>query len=364
MKLNALEGQSRFIVNQTRVDSPLMLPPLFFGDVTLVELRLFRETARGLMAVDLSTYDISLLVGPPNVRPSLGFWQLTTTEGTSPFISARASAESAQLALRNAFGMCVVDGGQGSYIVTVASAGVWALPTATFQGDTLSNVLVFQITPGTSETPAQYRIEVLEVAPARIIPADWSTGSTTPTNTFTQVSGRLWQLNLDPKADSGFFTLTVDGVTTGFVSLLCGAYDVAQALATIGKPAQVEIRANGSGFYILFSEDVTIASVGGNAVILPYQTGVLDLTSTGIRELLDGAQFAPVKLTVIIVKDGQTITAASADVTLQMPINQPATITIDAPQMAGLSFSISEDGAYMNVYKNGELIAVTPLSNP
>lgn len=324
MQLNALESQSRFIVNQTRVDSPLILPPLYFGAVEPVELRLFRETARGLTAVDLSSYEITLLVGPPNVRPVLGFWQLTTTEGTSPFISSRASADDVQAALKGAFGSCSVAGGQGSYVVTVTAAGVWTLPTATFQGDTDSTVTVTEITPGTAQTPAQYRIELLEIA-AGIMPDDWDAGDTTPTNTFTQVSGRLWQLLLDPTADSGFFTLTIDGVTTGFVSLLCGAYNIAQALAAVGKPAQVELAASGVGFYVNFAEDVTACSVGGNVVILPFSTGVLDLTGSGVRELLDGLQFAPVKLTVIIAKDGQTTTAASADVTLQMPINQPST---------------------------------------
>lgn len=354
MNLNALFEENRFIVGPSRLDSPLQLSPLEFGNVLPVELRAWKKANNGdVYAVDLSSYQISLLVGPPNVRPRLGFWTITTTEGTSTAIASRASAEEVALALAHAFGAVTVTGANGSYVVTLDAVGVWALPTASFEGNTLSNVLVFQITPGTADTYAQYRIEVLEVAPARIVPADWDAGDTTPANTFTQTSGRLWSLVLDSRADNGFFTLTVDGVVTDPINYNSGAYGIQLALSAAGKPAQVVSNGTG-GFWVSFSQNVVAASAGGNLVILPYSEGSLDLTSTGIRELLEGAQWAPVKLSVVLVKDGQTETVASANVMLVMPINQPATITIDAPQMAGLTFSISDDQAYMHVYLNGE----------
>jgi len=362
MKLNALFGESRFIVGPQQVDSPLYLPPLEFGNVRPVELRAWEKSASGaLYAVDLSSYEITLLVGPPNVRPSLGFWQLTTTEGTSPHIASRASNEDVAEALGYAFGQCTVEGGNGSYIVTVDAVGAWTLPTATFQGNTLSSVLVFEITPGTTETPAQYRIEVLEVAPARIIPAEWSAGDTTPVSTFTQTSGRLWSLVLSEFADNGFFTLTVDGITTGFINLADGAYGIAVQLAAAGKPADV-VPNNEGGYWVNFMQTTTTASVGGNLVILPFQEGSIDLTGSGVRELLDGEQYAPAKLAIVLEKDGQTETLASADIMLTMPVNQPATITIDSPQMAGISFAISADGAYMHVYLNGDLLYDIPVT--
>lgn len=367
MRLDALIGgrQSRFITGPGQLDTPLALPLLEFGNVLPIDLHAWKESTDGsLVAVDLDTYQISLLVGKPNSRAALGFWKLTTTAGTSGYMRARATNEDVQWALQQgAFTACTVEGGNGSYIVTLAQPGIWALPTATFYGNTLSNVLVFEITPGTATTPAQYRIGVLEVAPARVIPADWSAGNTTPTNTFTQTSGRLWSLVLSSFVDNGFFTLTVDGVTTDFVNFNGGAYGIARALAVAGKPAQAVPNGNG-GYWVSFAVNVAAASVGGNLIILPFSQGNLDLTSTGVRELLDGLQFTDVKLALTLVKDGQTITAASTDVVLTMPINQPATITIDAPQMAGLSFSISSDGAYMLVYRNGELIAQTALNAP
>lgn len=362
MNLNALIGESRFIVGQGRPDAPLHLPPFEFGNVCPIQLRAWKKSLDGsLIAEDLSTYDITLLVGPPNTRPTLGFWQVTTTFGPSRAISSRASAEDVSVALGDTFGPVVVTGGNGSYIVTLIAPGVWVLPTATFQGNTLSGVLVFEITPGTADTPAQYRIEVLEVAPARIIPENWSAGNTVPANTFTQVSGKLWKLILSPLVDNGFFTLTVDGVTTKFLNFCGGVQNIEVALSTVGRPADIAPDGTG-GYWVSFINSVTTASVGGNLVILPYSTGNLDLSSTGIRELLDGLQFAPVKLSVVLVKDGQVETVAVADVMLTMPINQPATITIDAPQMAGITFSFSDDGAYMEVWKDGEHIADVALN--
>lgn len=365
MRLDALIGQTRFIVGPGRQDTPLAFPPLEFGNVIPVDLHMWRESADGsLVAVDLSTYQITLLLGKANSRAALGFWQLTTTAGTSLAITSRAEKEAVQTALQHgAFTACIVEGGNGSYIVTLARPGIWALPSATFQGNTLSNVLVFQITPGTATTPAQYRVEVLEVAPARIIPANWSAGDTTPVNTFTQTSGRLWSLVLSPFVDNGFFTLTVDGTTTDFVDFSGGSYSIALALAAAGKPANVIPNGSG-GYWVKFLVNVTAASVGGELVILPFSQGNLDLTSTGVRELLDGLQFTDVKLAVILVKDGQTGTVASADVMLTMPVNQPAMITIDAPQMAGLTFAISDNETHLLVYQNGVLIGSVPLEAP
>lgn len=364
MKLNALIGQSRFIVGPNRRDVPLLLPPIEFGNVLPIELRAWTETANGeFVAEDLSTYQISLLLGKPNSRAALGFWQLTTTVGTSKPIKSRATAQEVQSAMTGALSPCIVEGGEGSYIVTLIQPGVWALPSASFQGNTLSNVLVFQITPGTTQTPAQYRIEVLEVAPARIVPANWTTGNTTPVNAFTQTSGRLWSLALSPDVDNGFFNLTIDGVTTDLISFNGGAYNIAVALSAAGKPAQVAPD-NLGRYWVNFSQNVTVASTGGNLVILPFSQGNLDLTSTGVRELLDGLQFADVKLSVILVKDGTTITCASADVMLTMPVNQPATITIDAPLMAGLTFAVSDDQTILHVYQNGILIGDCPLQAP
>lgn len=365
MKLDALIEQNRFIAGQARPDAPLMFPPLVFGNVLPIELRGWRKSADGsLVAVDLSTYQISLLVGKSNSRPTLGFWQLTTTAGTSAGIAVRATKEEVQAALgQGAFTACTVEGGNGSYIVTLDAVGVWALPSATFQGNTLSSVLVFQISPGTATTPAQYRVEVLGVAPARIVPANWSAGSVVVTNAFTQTSGRLWSLVLSSSVDNGFFTLTVDGATTDFVNFNGGPYAIARALSAAGKPADVTPDGNG-GYWVKFSQNVAVASVGGNLVILPFSQGNLDLTSTGVRELLDGLQFTDVKLAVVLVKDGQTVSAAMVDCMLVMPVNQPATITIDAPLMAGLTFALNDDETILHVYQNGVLVGNVTLEAP
>lgn len=366
LQLNVLEGQGRFIVNSSRQDAPLNFPPLFFGDSIPVELRSFRKSVSGeLVAVDLTDYEITLSVGPSNVRPELGFWQLTTITGTSMPIASRASANDVQEALVWAFGpgLASVSGSQGSYVITLSQPGIWTLPTVSFQGNTLSGVILTQITPGTTTTPAQYRVEVLEVAPARIIPADWSPGDQTPVNNFTQVSGRLWKLEIDWTVSSGFFTLTIDGVTTGFLPYNADAFAVQIALIAIGKTALVQNASYGA-LYISFGLDVVAASVNSQLDIAPFKSGVLDLNSTGIRELLNGVQFTSVKLAVSLLLGGQVITAASADFILQMPINQPGIVVVDSPTMAGLSLAFSEDGAYLLTYQNGALVGGAPLAGP
>lgn len=365
MQLNVLLGEGRFIVGPSRLDAPLEFPPIFFGDVEPIELFVWRKGNNGVFAVDPSAYQITLQVGQSNTRAELGFWQITTTLGTSKPIASRAQKQDVACALLNAFGAdnVTVEGGEGSYIVTLISAGVWALPTASFQGNTLSNVLVFPITSGTTTTPAQYRIEVLEVAPARAVPSSWSSANTTPVSSFTQVNGLLWELTLDQRTDNGFFTLTVDAATTGFISFDANAYQISVELAAAGKSARVQGNGIG-GFWILFAAPVTTASVGGKLVILPSQLSNIALGSTGIRELLDGLQFISVKLTLILSKDGNTVTVASADVILQMPTNQPAVIFIDAPQMAGITFAISTDQSYLHVYKNGVGIGDVALDAP
>lgn len=364
MKLNVLLDENRFIVSPGRLDSPLMFPPLMFGDTLPLELRAWRKANNGdVYAVDISSYEITLLVGPPNVRPDLGFWQVTTTFGTSVAIAARATCQEVVTALGGAFGPVTVTGGNGSYVITVVAPGIWALPTATFQGNTLSGVLVFQITPGTATTPAQYRMEVLEVAPARVIPASWTAGNTTVANSFTQISGRLWELTLDPRVDSGFYSLNVDGAATEFISYKADGYQITEALTAANKPCGIAPNGEG-GFLIKFYQDATTCSVSSQQTILPYMVSALGLASSGVRELLQDKQFAPVKLSILLTADGKTETVASSDFVLLMPINQPALIVIDAPEMAGLTFSIDDEQSYMDVYQNGIQIASIQLSLP
>lgn len=361
MRLNILENNGTFIPSLDRADAPFTLPPFFFGDAVPVELYMYRRDNLGnFTAVDLSSYQVSLQLGRANERPTLGFWTLTTTSGTSRPIASRANRFEVQEALKWAFGENTVEGGQGSYIVTLRDAGVWATPTAQFQGATLSDVLVFELSPGTADTPAQYRIEVLEVAPGRIPPDQWAVGSTTINNTLTG-SGDMWTLTIDPKATSGFYKLTVDSANTAFIEYNAGPFEIGNALAKIGHPAKVQ-RNNLGQFNILFASPVTTFTVdAGNLSADPYITGTMGLATTGLRELLDGVKWSPVELSVKVTKNNQVITVASTGCMLKMPINQPATIDIDTPSNSGITVNVSEDGSYLLVIRDGNILGEVPL---
>lgn len=332
MKLNALLDENRFILSPDRPDTAFTLPPLIFGDTEPVTLRGFTRGMNGLVAVDPASYEVNLVVGTPNARPTLGFWWLTTTAGDSMPIASRASAEDVASALVFAFGPVTVEGDEGEYIVTVTNPGVWATPTPSYTGSSVSGVEVFENTPGTATTSAQYRITVQEAAPASIATDAWSAG-TQPVSTFAQVSGRLWQLNLGTPVDGGFFTLTIDGVTTEFIPVTAGGYQIETVLSVAGKPAQVQSDGVG-GFYVMFAEDVTAASVGGHVVAFPYSTGQLALNSPALRELLDGQQFSPVTLSVSFA-EGEQSSTCSANALLQMPIGASVSSQPPTPGVAG-----------------------------
>lgn len=365
MNLDLLNGENRFIISPDRPESPLAFPPLEFGSVIPVKLRVFEKGLSGLVAVDPSTYSVKLLVGTPNIRPTLGFWWISTTSGTSAVLNSRATKEDVAGALALAFGPVTVDGADGSYIVTVNAPGVWETPVSSFDGVTISSVPVFENTPGTATTSAQYRIEVLEVAPAGISTENWTAGNTSPESSFTQIQGRLWQLTIGRCADAGFFTLTIDGDTTEFISIFAGAYQIEMVLSVAGKPAQVQPDGVG-GFYVMFSVDVALASIGGHVVAFPSVEGSLDLTSPGVRELLDGKQFTPVALTVVLSKNGQS-DSFSTNLILQMPINQsapPRYLTEDAGDSRYLHFLPSVTGYTGGGSANLDGIATVGLSIP
>lgn len=366
MRLNILENENTFIASTSRADSPFTLPPMYFGDAVPIELYLYRRSPNDrnyFTSVDLSTYDISLELGSSNQTPSLGFWTVTTAQGTSSPIASRATASEVQQVLSNVFRYPTVEGGAGSYVMTLKENGVQPLPTAAFQGNTLSAVLVFEITPGTATTPAQYRFEVLEVAPARVPPIDWADGDTTLNNTVVG-SGKLWTLSIDEKAVFGFFYLTVNGTQTALLEVNAGILDIVLGLTALGHPCKIQRSPSGE-LLIAFNSDISTLTIGAeNLKADPYQVGRIGLSSTGVRELLDGVKWTTVELSVKISKSADVITVASMPLHLKMPTNQPAVINIDTPSNSGLTISISPDGAYLEIIQDGQIINTVPLLPP
>jgi hypothetical protein len=327
LKLRMLLDEGRFIVSPARPDAVLNLPPLVYGDVLPVELSGYqRSQADGSFfdAVDLSGYDIQLAVGDPNSRPSLGFAYVTWDTTISQPIPAGATAAETQALIP--WPEIEVTGDPGDWIFSVKTAGEQTAPTVTFEGSTTVTASVTTITDGTESTPAQWRVQLMESAPAGITADAWSSGTTTPDGTVTG-SGAIWTVKLAPACTSGFWRLTANGTTTGYLPLTASTLEVKTALEMIGAPCQV-MRGTSGGYLIAFAASTTLTLDESQLQIPPTKTAFLNLSTPGIREMLDGATFAPAELTVSLLSESQQVTTAIVGVHLKMPVATPAASSI------------------------------------
>jgi hypothetical protein len=334
LRLRALLDEGRFIFSDSRPDAVVTLPPLVYGDVVPVELSAYRRSQHdrsALYAVDLTGYDIRLAVGPPNARPSLGYWYLTWNAAVSMPIPADATA--AQVLALLSFmtplttaGGVTVTGDPGDLVISFKLPGEQSAATVTFEGATTVTATLTALSNGDTSTPAQWRVQLMESAPAGITPDAWTSGSTTPASAVSG-SGQIWSLVLDPAATSGFFTLTANGTTTAYLSLFSTTLQIQTALEMINAPCLVMDRKTG-GLLIAFSASTTLTIHDSQLQIVPTKTAFLNLSTPGIRELLDGASFIPAELTVTLSDESQQVTSAIMAVMLKMPVATPAASTI------------------------------------
>lgn len=339
LRLRALLDEGRFIVSTDRPDAALKFPPLVYGDVVNVELSAYRRSQGSssvFSVVDLSGYDISLAIGEVNSRPSLGFWALTFGGDTSGPISAGATAEEVSAIISPLTGIVgaggiTVTGDPGDWVFSFSLAGVQTAGTVAFEGATTVTASITELTPGTATTPAQWRVQLMESAPAGIVSDAWASGSTTPASTVTTGSGTVWRLNLDPAATTGYYTLTTNSRTTGYLPLSASTLDIKTALELIAAPCQV-IPSSTGGVIIAFSTSTTLTIDDALLTIPPTKTALLNLSTPGIREMLDGLSFAPAELTVTLADGSSQTTSATVPVVLKMPVATPAASTFPVYQ--------------------------------
>lgn len=351
LRLRALLDEGRLIVSDARPDAVVTLPPLVYGDVLPVELSAFRRSQHNrdvFTVVDLTGYDISLAIGPPNARPSLGYWYLTwNTEASPPIPSDATAAQVADLlaqmiGLTTAGGVIVV-GDPADLVISFALPGAQSAATLTFEGATTVTATLTPLTNGDASTPAQWRVQLMEAAPAGIISGAWSSGSTTPASTVSG-SGQIWTLTLDPAATSGFFTLTANGNTTSYLPIYSTPLQIQTALEMINAPAMVMDRKSG-GFLIAFAATATLTVSDSTLEIPPTKTAFLNLSTPGVREMLDGASFVPAELTVTLATESEQATAATIAVMIKMPVATPAASTIPVYQRTAFHPIMAYTGA-------------------
>lgn len=309
LSLRFLMDEGRFIKHPFNPDAPLGLPSFTQGDVVPVRLYAYARTAGNqsrIVPQNISSAHAELSMGSAGEHPELGFWFLSFGADTSGAIPAQTyEAEvstilNAVTSLRNIGGVDVA-GTPCNFILTCRAVGAQTLPTVTYQGEVLANVRVSEVNAGDANSPAQWRVQIFSAAPASNVA--WQPATLTPSSTVESLGNNLWRVSLDEFAEGGYFKLAISAAPSAFISLYASPIEIQTALAAIagnlGQGAQVIPDQSGEGSFILALGNSNTLTIDDSALqIPPSLLGSLDLTGDGITELLDGAFFLGVTLSV------------------------------------------------------------------
>lgn len=342
LSLRFLLDEGRFIKHPFNPDAPIGLPAFTQGDVIPVRLYAYARTEGNqsrIVPQDISTLNPELALGSPGERPELGFWLLTFGANTTVFIPVSAQAESVQTAVNaissmQSIGGVDVEGEPCNFILTCRNVGAQSDPSVIYDGNVQTSIRVVQVNAGDAESPAQWRVQILAAAAA--FTTSWSAGSVTPTSTVTSLGDNLWRVNLDPNAEGGFFKLAVTGAPSTFISLFASPIEIQNAVGSIagnlGDGAQMIPDQSGAGTFLLaLGNSGTLTISDSTLQIPPSLLGSLDLTGAGIEQLLDGAAFQGVELSVMT--DGAWTNANTAAILRKSASPTPGTSDIPNPPM-------------------------------
>jgi hypothetical protein len=348
-----LQPEGRFISSPGTPDRDYRLSPLKYGDQ--IPIRVFgwnRDALQSqqMVSEDLQDYYVELTVGSRNERPTLGFFNIAFDGGdTSAPVNINATALEVQTALRYA-GVDVI-GQPGNLVITSAGTGARSTPVVQFIGDLSISPLVTEISPGTSATYAQWRLEFPEAAPASISANGWTVESVVPSVSAVQVSNTdVWNVTIDRNAVSGFFRISVNGNLTTYLPLGASPAEVQSAVRALPGGAQgaLVMPGNFAGctYSIAFTATVAVEVNGWGLLVPPSLYGVLDLNTDGIRDMLGESNTADAFMTLAVydAASGTLITYAETPVVVMMPVQRPGDFSgisdlarlnfIDLPDMA------------------------------
>jgi len=322
LPLRILMTEGRFIVHPLTPDSPVKLPPLFAGDVVPVRLMGYERSnldGSKLLAVNMIDLNTLLSLGDPGRKPDVGFWNLTFDGVTSSAIQAGWGAGDVQTALNVSTGIgAIVTGTPCDFILTRTGLGMKTAPVVAYFGEINATVNVAVINEGDAETPAQWRVTIL--ADSVAFTSNWSAGSTTASSTVDTLGSGVFQVNLDANAETGYFVLVVNGISTDPISIFASVAEVQNAIAATGSLAirAVVTPAQQNGFIVALpaSPTPTLTINSSLMQIPPSLIGSLDLTGAGVTEILDGVAFETVDMTV---QTNGMWTSASAPVIVKTP---------------------------------------------
>lgn len=342
-----LQPEGRFIASPGMPDRACKLPALAYGDKLPVRVFAWDTLSMQpgtLQSSDLSPYYVELTVGSRNESPSLGFFTIAFDGGaaSSP-INVNWLAAQVQTLLGTA--SVVVTGVPGNLVFTSVSNGARTTPVVAFSGNVDVTPLVTIISGGSATAPAQWRVELPEVAPASIPVGGWTIGSATPESTVTVIPGtgdQIWRVTLDANASAGFFRLTINGQITGFIPLGSSPLDVQNIIRVTpaGSGAVVSPGSYSACSYVIsFPSSVDLEINSAGLVVPPSLLGTLDLSTDGIRDLL-GEQVstnAYLTLSVYDVASGSLLTYSQTPVVVVMPVARP-TDHSGTPDLTRMSF--------------------------
>jgi hypothetical protein len=255
--------------------------------------------------VDLTNKTLRVSIGTPNAAPTGGTFTITYGGDTTSALAYNASASDVQTALNalasisSAGGVVVTKSTSGPYRVTFNTAGArtdFSLSTVGLYPTTEAQAL--EAIEGDGSTREVVLLK-LETQPASYVEMNTALPSASATITTVRGGaadiGEIQSFSLDPVPYDGTYTITIGSDTTDAIEFDAEAATIQAALEGLSGIGAGKVTVSGEfpNFTASFDAsltDVTQMTIDATGLTVPTgYSGDLNLNTTGIIELLDGA---------------------------------------------------------------------------
>ncbi len=312
--------------------------------VIAVEAMPFGNPSRLWRYIELPT-SVHVGIGTPGARATSGTFTLTYGANTTTALSYAATAGQVQTAL-NLLASVIAAGGVtvsaetngGPYQVAFVTAGTRTAISGNADAlYPLSTLTVYTARDGTVDL-TEIQLITVDRQPAAL--ADDFTAIASPTVTVTTVQGgasgvpEIQKVALSADTHDGTFTLTFSGQTTAALAWNISSTDLATALAALSNilPADIVVAGQFPEWTVTFQGALTgnqTQMTGTSTGLIGPQgvEGILELSTAGIEQLVNGTTSVETFLEVSVQIDGSPVTILQSSVVVkndQIP-NAPAT---------------------------------------
>jgi hypothetical protein len=314
------------------------------NDSVTLRVRLMDRTITGdYVDSTANPVTITAAVGPVQGYPVRGFFQLSTTTGTSAQIAYNAATSAVASAVSAVAGNVTVEAwgsGGSAWLVTAATANT----ALSFSGVTVSLFPASQIRVSTLQAPASgvTAAQVVELCrTAAVSTSVFSTASTANVVTLSLLQdgsttrNETYRLLIGSDAVGGFYSLSFDGNTSAAVSLGASSSQLQTALQAVsglsGKVSVSELD-GGGGHMISFVGTLGLTNITtallldiGGVQFATFRTGTLTMTGLNLEQLFidAGANTATAMLEVQVQADGTPGTFIQQEITLRRDLVLP-----------------------------------------